>query len=343
MDMKEKGSVFKGNQAFLIAEIGSNHNQDLSLALELIDAAAESGAQAVKFQSIRPDKLIYEPKMTEGDRRLLQKIQLDEEWYAPLFQRAKQKGIACFSAPTYLEAVDKLVESGAELMKIASPQTYGFPALIDAVAKTGLPTIMSTGYCLLPEIERAVQRFFRYGKPENLILLHCVSNYPTRPENANLRFMDTLRQAFPLPVGLSDHTPGWDVALAAVARGACVIEKHITFSRRMPGPDHHFALETAEFQEMAERIREVEAALGDGKKESLTPFEKDFREKLDEYPFARKSILPGGVIQQDDVYYRRIPDNPSLTAWESEKVLGRRAAKKIEQDTPVTLSCVEGL
>lgn len=335
-------SVLKDGHTFVIAEIGSNHNQDLSCALDLIDAAAESGAQAVKFQSIRPDRLIHSRQITRDDQELFEQIQLNEEWYAPLFARAEQKNVLCFSAPTYLEAVQILTDHGARLMKIASPQTYGFPQIIDAVARTGLPTIMSTGYCTIPEIKRAADRFTATGSRENLLLLHCISNYPTAPQDANLRFMDTLRERFCLPVGVSDHTLGWSVAIAAVARGANVIEKHITFSRKQSGPDHHFALEIPEFKEMIAQIREVESALGDGKKEELTLFERDFRDSIMEYPFARTDLACGTVLRRDDIYFRRLKKGGGLSAWNCDTLVGRKIIHVVKRDDPITADCVGG-
>lgn len=334
-------SVLVDGYTFVIAEIGSNHNQDLSCALDLIDAAAESGAQAVKFQSIRPDRLVHPQQITRDDQALFEQIQLNEEWYAPLFARAAQKNVLCFSAPTYLEAVQLLADRGARLMKVASPQTYGFPQIIDAVARTELPVIMSTGYCEIPEISRAVDRFTAEGSKDNLLLLHCVSNYPTAPRDANLRFMDTLRERFRLPVGVSDHTLGWAVAVAAVARGASVIEKHITFSREQSGPDHHFALEIPEFKEMISQIREVESALGDGKKEELTLFERDFRDSLIEYPFARTDLACGAVLRRDDIYFRRLKTGGGLSAWDCDALIGRKIRHAVKRDDPITADCVE--
>lgn len=335
-------SVLEDGHTFVIAEIGSNHNQDLSCALDLIDAAAESGAQAIKFQSIRPDRLIHTSQITRDDQALFEQIQLNEEWYAPLFARAEQKNVLCLSAPTYLEAVQILADHGARLMKVASPQTYGFPQIIDAAAQTGLPTIMSTGYCGLLEIRRAVDRFTAKGNRENLLLLHCVSNYPTAPQDANLRFMDTLREKFCLPVGISDHTLGWAVAIAAVARRASVIEKHITFSREQSGPDHHFALEIPEFKEMILQIREVESALGDGRKEELTLFEQDFRGSVMEYPFARRDLARGAVLRRDDIYFRRLKTGGGLSAWDCDALVGRKIRHAVKRDDPITADCVEG-
>ena len=233
---------------FIIAEIGSNHNQDINRAFELMEVAKEAGADAVKFQSLRLDKLIKHDEITAEDKILFSKIKLEENWYEKLFSYAKKLNIECISAPTYLEAIPLLVKCGAKYMKIASPQTYGYPKLIKEIAKTDIPTIMSTGYCELNEIERAVKLFLKYGKKDNLTLLHCISEYPTILQHVNLHYMTTLQKIYDVKIGYSDHTLGDCAVYSAVALGAKVIEKHMTLSRNDDGPDYFFALEPNEFK-----------------------------------------------------------------------------------------------
>lgn len=302
------------NHTLIIAEIGSNHDQSLDQALEMIRIAADCGADAVKFQSIHPDKLIRDKEQSTEDRQLFRAIQLKESWYPELFGYCKKVGILGFSAPTYLEAVPLLVNQGVRLLKIASPQTFGFPKLIQEVAQTNLPTLMSTGYCLWPEIQRAVDLFAEYGDLNNLTLLHCVSEYPTPYEHVNLRFMERLKQ-FHVNVGLSDHTLGTEVAVAAVARGATVIEKHLTISRTQRGPDHYFALEPEEFRNMVNQIRNIEQALGTGCKESLTEFELEFRKNLVMYPCAAHPLKAGDKITEEDLCYYR-SKNRGISPWD---------------------------
>lgn len=308
------------NHVFIIAEIGSNHNQDIKRAFELMDISKEAGADAVKFQSLQLDKLFQKKDITKEDEELFQQIKLDESWYFPLFEHAAEIGIECISAPTYIEAVSLLKENGANYIKIASPQTYGFPALIKKVAKSGIPTFMSTGYCNDEEIDRAVSLFLKYGNKNNLTLLHCISQYPTNSVNVNLRYMLKLRERYQLPVGFSDHTLGNTAAYAVVAMGASVIEKHITISRQDNGPDHHFASEPGEFTEMVKQIRNLEIMLGDGTKR-LTDFEKDFRESVVMYPFAKKDINCGEMVTEDDICYYRTKMHGEITPWNVEKEL----------------------
>lgn len=248
-----------GQPAFIIAELGSNHDQNLKQAKKLIDAAAETGADAVKFQSLQFSEL-FPADAPAATRRLYERIKLDYAWYAPLFAHARRRGLEPFSCPTSLESVRRLEDAGVRLYKVASPQTLAFPQLLDAVAATGKPTIVSTGYCDDERIARAARVFKRRGTP--LALLHCNVQYPAPAPNVGLRQMLDIGRRHGVPAGFSDHTLGGHVAVAAVTLGACIIEKHFTLDRRLPGPDHAFASEPREFTEMVRMIREVESSLG---------------------------------------------------------------------------------
>lgn len=323
------GNKTIGNgRTYIIAEIGSNHNQDFNQALEMIDLAKECGADAVKFQSIDAKKLMKENELTKEDIELFDKIKLEESWYEGLFQYAKKRKIDCFSAPTYLEAVDLLTSFGTNLIKIASPQTFGCPPIIEAAARTGLPVIISTGYCMVDEIDRAITHFKKYGDVKHLILLHCVSEYPTRAENVNLQNMESLRKRYNLPVGFSDHTKGLEISYAAVAMGACAIEKHITISRKEEGPDHYFAIEPDEFKQLVAGIRRVEAAFGKGEKQIIKS-ELEVRENLVVYPYAATDIVKDEIITKHHLEYYR-SHSSGLSPWDVEKtVIGKRAGKFI--------------
>lgn len=323
--------MLNANHVFIIAEIGSNHNQDIKRAFELMDIAKETGADAVKFQSLQLDKLMDKREITQEDRQLFQKIKLDESWYLPLFEYAAKIGIECISAPTYLEAVSLLKECGANYMKIASPQTYGFPALIKEIAQLGIPTIMSTGYCKDEEIDRAVSLFLEHGDGKNLSLLHCISQYPTDYRNVNLRYILKLREKYQLPVGFSDHTMGNTAVYAAVAMGATIIEKHITISRQDAGPDHHFASEPKEFCEMVKQVRNLEVMFGDGEKE-LTDFEKDFRETVVMYPYAAKDMKKGETVTEADLQYYRTKTSGGISPWEvGDKLIGNKLNHSVKK------------
>ncbi len=321
----------ESNKTFIIAEIGSNHNQEISKAYELIDMAKEAGADAVKFQSINLEKLINKREITDSDRELFRQIELNEEWYGNLFSYTKKKEIECISSPTYLESVSMLIQHGAKYIKIASPQTWGFPEIIKRVAQSDLKAIMSTGYCDDTEIQRAVDYFLRYGNKDNLMILHCVSQYPTELSNVNLNYMFRLKEKYQIPVGLSDHTEGIAVAGAAVALGAKVIEKHITISRREKGPDHFFALEVNEFTEMVGQIRDIEKAMGNGKKE-LTEYEKEYRDSLIMYPYAKKRMEIGQIITENDIKYYR-SKKKGISPWEvEERLIGKIVSSVVEEE-----------
>lgn len=327
INSKEVGS----KRTFIIAEIGSNHNQDINQAFELIDLAIECGADAVKFQSIIPNKLYNLKDLEPQNIDILEKIKFQEEWYPKISRFCKVKGILFFSAPTYLEAVDILIQNDVKLMKIASPQTYGFPQLIRKIGESGLPTLMSTGYCTYLEIERAVNVFKQTGN-QNLVLLHCISEYPTLPKNVNLNFINQLSSIFRVIVGFSDHTLGFHTALAAVAKGAKVIEKHLTISRELEGLDHHFAIEPQEFKEMINNIRDIEENLGVVNKQKLTKFEFDFRKELEMKMCAKKDIEMGEEINIDKIYYLRNKLELGISAWEEQNIIGKKAKIKIIKD-----------
>lgn len=324
--------MFQKGHTFIIAEIGSNHNQDINRAFELIDIAKEAGADAVKFQSLQLNKLIYKEDITNEDRKLFQQINLNEDWYERLFGYAKKVDIECISSPTYLDAIALLKEYGANYIKIASPQTYGFPALIREVAASGIPTIMSTGYCNDEEIDRAVSLFKKYGDEKKLALLHCVSQYPTDYQNVNLRYMEKMKNRYHLPIGYSDHTLGNTAVYTAVAMGATVIEKHITISREDSGPDHFFAAEPSEFFEMVHQVRLIEMMFGEGLKK-LTDFEQEFRESVVMYPYAARNMQEGEIVQESDIDYYRSKAPGKVFPWQVENMLiGEKLKKNVYKD-----------
>lgn len=328
--VKVGNNIIGGSETFIIAEIGSNHNQKLELAYKLIDVAVESGANAVKFQSIKPDKLYNLEDLEPNDKELLNKIEFKEEWYQKIKIYCDKKGIIYFSAPTYLEAVEILQKQDVELMKIASPQTFGFPKLIKKIGETNLPTIMSTGYCKYKEIERAVDLFEKTGN-DKLVLLHCISDYPTDEKDVNLRFIGTLRKMFGAIVGFSDHTLGYEVSLAAVAMGAEVIEKHLTLDRDMEGPDHYFALEPDEFYSMVKGIRKIDKAKGNKSKVNLKDFEIKFRNELEMKIIAKDKIEKGEKITSDKLDYLRTKQDIGISAWKEENILGLQARTNINK------------
>ncbi len=316
----------KNGHVFVIAEIGSNHNQNIEQAFQLMDIAKQAGADAVKFQSLKLDELIAETDIRKTDIELFQKIELREEWYDKIFAYAQKINMECISTPTYLQALELLKKYNVKHIKIASPQTYGFPELIKKTAQLKIDTIMSTGYCEEEEIKRAVNLFETYGDLQKLTLLHCTSQYPTEPDDANLNFLKTLKNRYGTAVGYSDHTLGTAASVAAVCLGASVIEKHLTLSRKMEGPDHYFALEPDDFKKMVSDIRETEKLLGMPDKK-LTDFEREFRENIIMYPYSARAMQQGEKLAENDITYFR-SRSKGISPWNVEQRLLGKALRK---------------
>jgi sialic acid synthase SpsE len=300
-----------GNPAYLIAEIGSNHNQDLSLAIEMIGMAKDAGADAVKFQSIKFEK-IYSRKIESDEfKEWFSQIELSESWYSDLANEAKRQNIHFLSSPTYIDAIPLLTQVNVPAMKIASPQVQGNLSLLSQAAKTGLPLILSMGYSDYGDIARAI-KICEECDNKNLILLHCVAKYPTEPYEAKLRFINTLQAMSGYPVGFSDHTLGAHMAIAAVALGACVIEKHVTISRDSIGPDHHFALMFKEFKDMATQIREVESSLIDATRMELTREELILRDSVMLKIVTTRSVFAGETVSFENIKWIRVKSHGGI-------------------------------
>lgn len=298
---------------FIIAEAGVNHNGSIELALELIDAARSAGADAVKFQTFKAGllatpaapKAAYQQRTTnaaESQLEMLQRLQLDEVAHRKLMQQCVDVGIQFISSPFDPSSVDMLATLGIPQFKIPSGEITNYP-LLAKIAGTAKPVILSTGMSTLGEVEEAVH-VLETGGATQISLLHCVTEYPAPFEQINLRAMQTLKTAFHLPVGYSDHTPETEISIAAVALGAEIIEKHLTLDRTLPGPDHSSSLQPLEFGQMVTAIRHVESALGNGIK-APAPCE------LPNMTVARKSVvashaLPAGHrLTHNDLDIRR--------------------------------------
>lgn len=269
-------AIGPGEPVFVIAEVGSNHDGSIETAKKLIKASKEAGADAVKFQSFTAEGLLNPLKPDDDSLRtwsvdpsyeVIEKLALPEEWHLELKEYAETLGAIFLSAPFDAGRAGLLNDLGIEAFKMASSELNNEP-LLKLVASYKKPMIISTGFSTLAEVERAVEVVSGAGNDE-VALLHCVGLYPPVYGDANIRAMVTMEEAFALPVGYSDHAAGSLVPLGAVALGASVIEKHITFSRELPGPDHPYAMEVEEFAEMVRSIRELSAALGDGIKRPL--------------------------------------------------------------------------
>lgn len=267
--------IGEGEPTFIIAEVGSNHNQKLTQAKELIDVAYESGADAVKFQLFRADVLY--PNSNNKIFKIMRENEFPRKWLIELYGYAKKKGLIFLASPFDKEAIDLLDDLGSPAIKWASSETVNLPLLRYAASKHK-PILISTGMCNLADLFEAITVISSSGN-DNIILLQCTSLYPAKAKDVNLHVMDTLRSSFRLPVGLSDHTLSITIAVAAVARGACVIEKHFTLNRKLKGPDHSYALEPEEFKDMVRSIREVELCLGSYEKRMLDDEKKVARRK----------------------------------------------------------------
>jgi N-acetylneuraminate synthase/N,N'-diacetyllegionaminate synthase len=326
--------VGSGEPAFIIAEAGANHNRDFDMAKKLIDVAADSKADAVKFQTYSAETL-YSKKTPEFSYMkgqnvydLIKSIELPREWQQELAEYADQSGIMFLSTPFDYAAVDELDEIGVPAFKFASFEIVD-PELLKYAASKQKPMIISTGMANLGEIEDAISAIRSAGN-DDIVLLHCNSLYPTPPEVVNLRAMGTMREAFKLPVGFSDHTLGIHISLAAVAMGACVIEKHFTLDRNLPGPDHSFAIEPDELKEMVRCVREIEEAKGSGIKE------KSKLEGKEQYLKARRSIhakvdIPKGTKITKDMLVVKRP-GCGIKPKFMDVVVGRTARMDIKEE-----------
>jgi sialic acid synthase SpsE len=330
--------------AYVIAEAGSNHNRDLSIALELIDVAAEAGADAVKFQTYTGSAL-YSAKTPRFEylddprspTELLDAIALPREWQEKLAEHAGARGIAFFSSPFDAGAVESLAALGVPAMKIASFEIVDLP-LIRHAASVGVPIILSTGMATFGEIEDALGAVRETGNRE-VALLRCASVYPAPADIMNLRAMSTMRDAFGVPVGLSDHTTGITVAAAAIALGAELVEKHFTLDRQMEGPDHPFALEPDELRAMVAAIREVEAALGNGRLEGPSAVEAK-----EMYRLARRSVVAAIDIPATTTITREMLTTKrpgyGIKPKDIDLLVGRVARVGIEADDVITWEMV---
>lgn len=354
-------------RVFIVAEAGVNHNGSVDLAQRLIEAAAAAGADAVKFQSFHAEQLVaataakaaYQVART-GDREsqleMLRRLELDDEAHRVLAETARNHAIEFMSTPFDAGSLDLLLQLNVRRLKIASGELTNAPLLLRA-ARSGKPMILSTGMSTLAEISDALavlafgytdagaptrQAFARaQAEPaaraavrEKVTLLHCTTEYPAPYDQVNLRAMDTLRQEFGVPVGLSDHTEGIAVAIAAAARGAVMIEKHLTLDRALPGPDHCASIEPHELAALVRSVRQVEQALGDPAKE-VTASERGNREVARRSLVAAAAIGAGDTFTESNLAIKRPGTGLSpLMYWE---VLGKRAKRAYQPDEVIEL------
>ncbi|MBI1952814.1 MAG: N-acetylneuraminate synthase family protein [Candidatus Omnitrophica bacterium] len=329
-----------GAACFVIAEAGSNHNGSLQRAQDLIDLACDAGADAVKFQLFRAQKLY--PKSAGVSRYLedhrsiyeiVAQMELPRPWLPVLAKRCEERNLL-FMASVFDEESADLCDPYVKIHKIASYEMTHLP-LIQHVARKGKPVVVSTGAASLEEISETVEAFHQTGNGQ-LILMQCTAAYPAPPETLNLRVLQALQSVFQVPVGLSDHSRHPFLApVAAVAAGAHLIEKHFTFSNALPGPDHRFAVEPDELKEMVRLIRQAEAALGSGLKE-LQPVEEELHDFARRSVFSAKAIRAGEVVTGRDLIVLRNGRHSSGAPPRClPLMLGKRAVRDLECEKPV--------
>lgn len=330
----------------IIAEAGVNHNGSIEIAKQLVDKAAEAGADIIKFQTFKAEKLVsksakqaeYQKKNTcstdDSQLNMLKKLELSPENHEVLIQYCQNKGIRFFSTAFDMDSIDFLHSLNLGLWKIPSGEITNYP-YIKKIAQYHEPVIMSTGMCEIDDISAAINVLLKYGiKREQITILHCNTEYPTPYEDVNLRAMLSIKNDFQVKVGYSDHTKGLEVPIAAVALGASVIEKHFTLHRNMEGPDHKASLEPNELKAMVSAIRHIEQALGN-KEKSISASERK------NIAIARKSIVAarlikkGEILSEENLTVKRPGTGISPMKWES--VIGTFATKDYKEEDQIEL------
>lgn len=326
------------SRIFIIAEAGVNHNGDIEIAKKLVDAAAEAGADAVKFQTFQAEALVsrdakkaaYQMETTgreESQYDMLKKLELLPDMHEQLIARCREKNIMFLSTPFDVDSLHYLIQCGLEIIKVPSGEVTNYPYLRE-VGRCGKRVIISSGMCTLAEIKEAVAVLREYGS-SHVTVLHCNTEYPTPYRDVNLRAMTTLAKELGVPAGYSDHTQGIEIPIAAAALGAVVIEKHFTLDRTMEGPDHKASLEPTELRAMVEAVRNIESALGDGVKRPSESEKKNTE-------IARKSIVAkcfiraGERLTEDNLTTKRPGSGISPMRW--NEVVGKTAVRDFAQD-----------
>ena len=325
------------NKCFIIAEAGVNHNGSIQIAKDLIDAAKDAGADAVKFQTFKTDSIVtksapkaeYQKKSSKDPSQyeMIKKLELSPDEFRELSAYADNKGIMFLSSPFDEESIDLLDEIGVPAFKLGSGEITNLP-LIKYLVTKGKPLILSTGMASLGEIEEAI----KISKGIDLFLMYCVTNYPASVEEIDLNVMQTLENAFKLPVGFSDHTMGIELSVAAAALGARIIEKHFTLDRNSEGPDHKASLEPKELKLMIDSIRNVEKAMGNGVKE-LSKDELSIKKMARKSIMATRDIQKGETLQIDMLSIKR-PETGIYPKY-LDQIIGKEIKKAIKKDEPI--------
>ncbi len=329
------------NKVFIIAEAGVNHNGDVKLAKKIIDSAKEAGADAIKFQSFITENLVTKDAMkanyqqittgnTETQFEMLKRLELSANDQIELLKYANNKKIKFLSTPFDLDSVDLLNNLKLDIFKISSGDITNYP-LLSKIGSLNKKIIISTGMCNLDEVKDALNILIKSGtKKDNITVLQCNTDYPTEYKDVNLRAMLTIKEEFNVKVGLSDHTPGIEISLAAVGMGAEVIEKHFTLDKNMHGPDHKASLNVEELKQLVLSIRNIEVAIGDVVKlptESESKNISVIRKSI----VALKDIKHGDVFSEDNLTLKR--PGTGICPMEWKKVIGKKAIKDFKKDS----------
>ncbi len=333
-------------RTYIIAEAGVNHNGDIDTAIRMIDAVKEAGCDCIKFQTFKTEALVtkaakraeYQIANTKNDDsqfEMLKKLELGFDDFKILKEHCENVGVDFMSTPFDNESADLLEELGVTKYKMSSGDITNKP-LLTYIARKNKPMILSTGMCTMDEVVEAVSWIEQCGNKQ-LTLLHCTSNYPTPYSEVNMNAMLTLRDAFPYPVGYSDHTQGIVIPVMAVAMGATVIEKHFTLDRNMEGPDHKASLEPDELREMAKSIRDIESARGDGIKRP-TASEMSTREVARKSIVAASDLSKGSVIKEGDLKVKR--PGTGLAPKYLDELIGKALTRDVSEEELITLQDV---
>ena len=328
----------------IIAEAGVNHNGNMDIAKRLIDAAADAGVDYVKFQTFKTENLVsfnaptaeYQKAATQETSQyaMLKRLELNEQQHIELIEYCNKKGVKFLSTAFDMDSIDLLESLNLDLWKIPSGEITNYPYLA-RIAATGKPIIMSTGMCDTSDINNALDALIENGATkESITLLHCNTQYPTPYEDVNLLAMNTIKSDCSLATGYSDHTQGIEIPVAAVALGACVIEKHFTLDRNMEGPDHKASLEPAELKKMVEAIRIVEQALGSTSK-TVSPSEAQNKSIARKSIVAKRNIHKGETLTEDNITVKRPGNGISPMKW--REVIGTPATRDFAPDEPIEM------
>jgi len=333
------------NKTFIIAEAGVNHNGSLEIAKKMVDVAKESGADAIKFQTFKAENLVskFAPKAeyqelttnkNKSQLEMLKMLELSNSKFVELFNYCNDNDILFLSSPFDVDSAKFLNNLGMNIFKIPSGEITNYP-LLKEIGSYGKNIIMSTGMADLGEIEDALNVLVASGTSlERIVVLQCNTEYPTPYEDVNLKAMLTIREAFKIDVGYSDHTLGIEVPIAAVALGAKVIEKHFTLDRNMEGPDHKASLEPDELKAMVKDIRNIELAFGDGIKKPSKSEKKNIniaRKSI----FAKRDIKKGDIFTEENITTKRPGNGVSPMRW--DEILGRKASRDFKEDEMIEI------